>query len=247
MKLAGIILFALGLFYLSACESGDVEQVFNSEKRALQNKLNQERMLRVGLQAYIDSILNKDTLTVMNRMEHYAGTLFEGQVQATPAEKENAAPIQKVVSSEALRTLENQLAGWVQKLPAQNWKLKEDGKERLYIQVADQALFVEKSSELNASGKKKIEELSQQLKKYNKAEISLHIESHVDSLSKRETNHWQFGWERARNVGKTLITAGFPASQLSLGSHGATAPVATNATEAGRYLNRRTLLIFYVK
>jgi outer membrane protein OmpA-like peptidoglycan-associated protein len=247
MKLAGTILFVLGLFYLSACDSGDVEQVFNREKRVLQNKLNKERMLRIGLQAYIDSILNKDTFMVMNKMEHYAETLFADELSMKNGKNSTPPSVKKAPASEAIQSLENQLAGWVQKLPPQNWKLKEMGSDRLSLLIGDQALFVEKSAELNSSGIKKLEELSQQLKKYTRAEIALQIESHVDSLSRREADHWQFGWERAQNVGNTLIGAGFPASHLSLGSHGATAPVATNATEAGRYLNRRTLLIFSIK
>jgi outer membrane protein OmpA-like peptidoglycan-associated protein len=232
---------------LSSCDSGNVEQVFNSEKRVLQNKLNKERVLRVGLQAYIDSILDKDTILVMHRMEHYAETLFKQK--ATPAVPKTGASAaeKKTTASVALQNLENQLAGWAQKLPPLDWKLEELGTERLSLKVSDQALFNEKTSTLHAGGKRKITELSQQLQKNPNSQIYLYIEGHVDSLSQGTTDTWHQAWERAKNVGEAMIEAGFPASRLSLGSHGATAPVATNTTEAGRYLNRRTLLILYVK
>lgn len=246
MKIAGIILFACGLVLLHSCDSGDVEQVFNSEKRALQNKLNRERVLRVGLQAYIDSILNKDTMTVMHRMEHYTGTLFETDITPTPIPK-NTIPEKIIEPSVALQNLENILASWVQKLPPQDWKLAELGAERLTLKISDQALFDEKGLGLHQSGKNKLLELSEQLQKHTNNQIYLHIEGHVDSLPKRSVSHWQYGWERAQKVGEALIDAGFPVSHLSIGSHGATAPAATNATEAGRYLNRRTFLILYVK
>lgn len=247
MKTAGIILFTLGLVFITACDSGEVEQVFNSEKRILQSKLNKERVLRVGLQAYIDSILDRDTILVMHRMEHYAETLFNQK--ATPAAPNTGTSAQgkKVTRSGALQTLENQLAGWVQKLPPLDWKLEELGAERLSLKVSDQALFNAKTSSLHADGKRKITELGQRLQKNPNSQIYLYIEGHVDSLSQGSTNSWHYAWERAENVGKAMIEAGFPASRLSLGSHGATAPVATNTTEAGRYLNRRTLLILYVK
>lgn len=247
MKIVGIILFACGLVLLGACDSGNVEQVFNSEKRALQQKLNQERTLRLALQAYIDSILIQDTTQVMERTANYADNLFEPQGKLTPAKNGKPAPPPKIERTVALRNLENGLASWVQKLPPRDWKMSEVGTERLSLRASDQALFNDKTTTLSEKGKRKLSELSQQLKKQPLNQIFLQIESHVDSLPNRSTTHWEYGWQRAREVAEAMIEAGFPAAQLSIGSHGATAPVATNATEAGRYLNRRTLLILYVK
>ncbi len=244
MKIAGIIMLA-GLLFLSACDSKEVDAVFNREKKLLESDLNRERILRIGLQAYIDSVLNKDTLTVMHRMEHYAETLFEGKLAPAKSNAQKTAASKPASSPVAIQKLENELAGWVQKQAAKDWKLKEKGQNRLSLQINNSVLFEEEGGKVKEDAKKKLSELSQKLRA--NSNVFLYIEGHVDSLSQTAGGYWVEAWEQAQKVGDVFISSGFPVSRLSVASHGATAPLATNATEAGRYLNRRTMLILYVE
>jgi chemotaxis protein MotB len=76
------------------------------------------------------------------------------------------------------------------------------------------------------------------------------IEGHTDNipispgLSARFPTNWELSTARATEVVKYLITQGqLPAQRLSAVGRADTAPVATNATDEGRALNRRIEII----
>lgn len=69
-------------------------------------------------------------------------------------------------------------------------------------------------------------------------EYKLEIAGHTDSIGSEQHN-LQLGKARAEAVREYLVEQGIEANRLTAASYGATKPVATNATEEGRALNRR--------
>lgn len=68
------------------------------------------------------------------------------------------------------------------------------------------------------------------------------IHGHTDDTGDQERNS-RLSEARARTVSTFLVNQGFPADQIETVSHGAMLPLASNATESGRQLNRRVEVV----
>lgn len=71
--------------------------------------------------------------------------------------------------------------------------------------------------------------------------VRLEVAGYTDDTGSR-TNNERLSLERARAVRAYLVSAGVPADRLTARGYGPANPVATNATAAGRALNRRVEL-----
>ncbi len=69
------------------------------------------------------------------------------------------------------------------------------------------------------------------------------IEGYTDSLGVASANH-TLSQQRATAVMNALVDRGVPANRLGTRAHGAENPVASNATAAGRQMNRRVEIVF---
>ncbi len=69
---------------------------------------------------------------------------------------------------------------------------------------------------------------------------NIRVEGHTDNSSAEKMNHWELSTLRATRVLEYMIKRhNFPPSLLSAAGYGDTKPMATNATEKTRALNRR--------
>lgn len=82
-----------------------------------------------------------------------------------------------------------------------------------------------------------LEELFGYLK--NKEDIKVEIAGHTDNTGRDSTN-LKLSQLRAETIRDYLIKKGIPSPRISAKGYGSTEPVADNATEEGRQLNRRT-------
>lgn len=73
----------------------------------------------------------------------------------------------------------------------------------------------------------------------NKESIKIEIAGHTDSTGKVESN-LRLSQERADAIREYLIRKGIPGNRVAAKGYGSSEPVADNATEEGRQLNRRT-------
>ncbi len=71
----------------------------------------------------------------------------------------------------------------------------------------------------------------------------IHIDGHTDSIG-TDTYNLQLSQKRAEAVRNYLISKGIRAERISIFGYGASLPVASNATEEGRALNRRVEIWF---
>ena len=69
--------------------------------------------------------------------------------------------------------------------------------------------------------------------------VSIEIRGHTDQVGTREYND-QLSLQRARSVYQYLIDHGIDEGRLQYHGYGFAMPVATNDTEEGRRMNRRT-------
>lgn len=97
-------------------------------------------------------------------------------------------------------------------------------------------LFGFDSSTLTATSKENITELAETLKKYDDTEIL--IEGHTDDRG-AETYNQTLSEQRAHSVSNLLTSMGVANSRVTEIGYGEMQPIADNATENGRSLNRR--------
>ncbi len=92
---------------------------------------------------------------------------------------------------------------------------------------------------LNAKGEAAMKELSELMAK--NSDVTLNVIGHTDDVGEEEAN-LRMGQLRADEFKLVMIAAGIPAKRLVTDSKGESEPIASNATAAGKALNRRIQL-----
>ncbi|MBI3756449.1 MAG: OmpA family protein [Deltaproteobacteria bacterium] len=116
--------------------------------------------------------------------------------------------------------------------------------DRLSINIVDQVLFPSGQATLTPEGKRVLGTIGQVLAKVTDRRIQ--IEGHTDTqeigpeLKKLFASNWELSAARATEVVRYLLAhTSLPAEHLLAVGRADTVPVASNANEAGRRLNRR--------
>lgn len=91
---------------------------------------------------------------------------------------------------------------------------------------------------LTPPARETLDDLAARLKQQ---QLSVRIEGHADAFGSEDYN-MELGRKRADVVRQYLVSRGVPDQGIEVVSHGETKPVATNDTEEGRAMNRRTEL-----
>ena len=73
-------------------------------------------------------------------------------------------------------------------------------------------------------------------------ETVVRIEGHTDSVGSEQLN-MQLSSHRAEAVKNLLVQRGIDSSRMEVVAFGESSPIATNATEAGRQMNRRVVIV----
>lgn len=113
-----------------------------------------------------------------------------------------------------------------------------DGK--LYVSLSQELLFRSGSDNIDAKGRRAIQQLATVLKQ--NPEIDVTVEGHTDNVGSAATN-WDLSVQRATSVVKVLTASGVDPERITAAGRGFYAPVATNSTAVGRAQNRRTEII----
>jgi outer membrane protein OmpA-like peptidoglycan-associated protein len=104
--------------------------------------------------------------------------------------------------------------------------------------------FAYGSAELTQDSKLIIYDFVQYLNDHSTMKVAIH--GHTDNVSGAEFN-LKLSEDRARSVYEYMVASGIDASRLSYKGFGLTKPVASNDTEDGRALNRRTEFVIVEK
>ena len=100
----------------------------------------------------------------------------------------------------------------------------------------DDVLFETGSARLRPGFEAKLRPLIGYLR--NAPNVKVRIDGYTDSVGSDASN-LQLSKDRARSVADAITASGVDGRRLQLSGHGETSPIATNATDAGRRLNRR--------
>lgn len=112
--------------------------------------------------------------------------------------------------------------------------------ESLKLDISSEVSFDHNSASLKPAFIPTLDKIANILMKYNKTIV--HVIGHTDSTGSEEYN-LVLSSRRAKNVAAFLEQHGVPAQRLSVYGQGESQPRASNATEAGRQLNRRVEII----
>jgi flagellar motor protein MotB len=113
------------------------------------------------------------------------------------------------------------------------------------IGISGSVLFPVNSDELRPEGRQLLRSLVHPLRVYLGERKEMLMVSgftddrRVSESNRRFTDNLELSAQRALTVTRALIDEGMPASQVFAAAFGAEQPVATNASEQGRALNRR--------
>lgn len=109
----------------------------------------------------------------------------------------------------------------------------------LVVTLSEKLLFQSGKAEITSEGQPVIDTLGSILKNVRKA---ITVDGHTDTdpiRSFRYESNWHLSVDRALNVAYKLIQLGVPPYDLSIRGFGSQRPIADNATEEGKALNRR--------
>ena len=109
----------------------------------------------------------------------------------------------------------------------------------LVVNLSD-VLFDVGQADLKPGAARNLDRIARVLQEYPSYKIS--VEGHTDSTGSPQLNE-QLSQERAEAVRQALVSAGLDSTRITAQGFGATQPVATNATRAGRQLNRRVEIV----
>ena len=125
--------------------------------------------------------------------------------------------------------------------------MEKDGK--VYVAMSDKLLFRSGSADVDKRGKEALSKLAEALIRQN--DIDVMIEGHTDNKPIKTVqfkDNWDLSVIRATSVVRILTKDyNINALQIQPSGRGEFMPVATNATDEGRSLNRRTDIIITPK
>ncbi len=185
----------------------------------------------------------------------YMGTGFSLEdylAQKDSVDEEETEPMDTVAEPETHETV------WVKEAPyrrAQDYEYKEcytleeilnmvaRGKEVCDLRIClFDIKFAFDSYELTMGSKQKLNRIVKLLKDY--PQYNLHVGGHTDSIGSDAYND-RLSLNRASSVVNYLVDKGIEASRLSYEGFGERYPLESNATERGRYINRRVEFELY--
>lgn len=134
--------------------------------------------------------------------------------------------------------MDNQETEMRQVLGAQDSMRQEQ--ENLSVSLGSDVLFTSGKDELYPGGRQKLQQFAGVLNRYPRTNIQ--ITGHTDNRGSAAVND-PLARNRAKAVADELIVAGVAPSRLSQRGVGASMPIATNDTAAGRAQNRRVDII----
>lgn len=129
----------------------------------------------------------------------------------------------------------------VSDLESQLKELNAKTTDRGMVVTLGDVLFGSGKSQILPGSEGKIAKLADFFKR--NPERSALIEGYTDSLGVASANY-TLSQQRATAVMNALVDRGVPANRLGTRAHGAENPVASNATAAGRQMNRRVEIVF---
>ena len=235
MKKSGPVYFLILLLGLVSCDSNESLIDLNYRHEKINEELAREKYLRLRLQAYIDSVMGGSSASYVEEIM---------KAEPVAARKPDTVFIElPPADNPYVITLATELEKGLAKLLDQHLKIERRGDQVLLV-FEEKALFVDNGLLLSQTGRANLKQLAALLK--SRPDLFVAIEGHSDTGPLPEElavkDHETYSYRRAAAVVQALKDDGLSAKQLIAAGGGAAHPIADNQTEAGRYLNRRTVI-----
>jgi outer membrane protein OmpA-like peptidoglycan-associated protein len=175
------------------------------------------------------------------RVTAQAGQQRDAQRLAMRTEEANRAQQQLAVAQNRSAAQSRMSDERIDSLEAQLVAMNAQKTERGMVVTLSDVLFSTGGTQLSARGEQSLMKLADLLKRYPTSAVV--VEGHTDSTGSSAGN-LALSDRRAREVVGALVGMGVEARRLEVQAHGQDDPVATNATAAGRQMNRRVELVF---
>jgi outer membrane protein OmpA-like peptidoglycan-associated protein len=148
---------------------------------------------------------------------------------------------QEKFRGEQERTAAAELAAEVKRLENELADVRAKQTERGWIlTLKNELLFDSGGATLKSGAQRALDNLSEFLRKYPDRDLA--IEGFTDSVGSKELNQ-SLSERRAYEVKAALVTRGIEPQRIDARGYGPSFPVASNATETGRQLNRRVEIV----
>ena len=162
----------------------------------------------------------------------------EAELRAQALENER---LEKEKAQEKQTLAATELSAEVKRLEAELADVRAKQTDRGWIlTLKNELLFDSGGATLKAGAQRALENLAQFLRKYPDRDIA--IEGFTDSLGSKELNQ-RLSERRAEAVKDALVARGIEPRRIDARGYGPSFPVASNATETGRQLNRRVEIV----
>ncbi len=115
---------------------------------------------------------------------------------------------------------------------------------RIYLSLSQELLFASGSDRVDREGQSALQKVAAVI--VNNKDVDITVEGHTDADGSAATN-WDLSVNRATSVVKLLTRYGVDPTRLTAAGKGEYAPVASNRTNRGKALNRRTEIILSPK
>ncbi len=174
--------------------------------------------------------------------EERSGLLAESRTEEKyRAAAAEAALARAQAAQEEQSAANRQLAAEVQRLQAQVRELEARQTQRGWvITLGSDLLFDSGRATLKPGGRRALENVARIMR--NEPERNIAIEGFTDDRGSAETNR-RLSERRARAVRRALVAAGVAPGRIAARGLGESYPVASNASPAGRQLNRRVEIL----
>lgn len=144
-------------------------------------------------------------------------------------------------SVEAREQAQRKLSADITRLRSELTRLQARETERGWVLgLGSEMLFDTGQSTLKPGAQRALERVAHFMREYPDREVA--VEGFTDSTGADAFNQ-QLSEDRAHAVRRALIEHGVPAKRIAARGHGEGFPVATNATAAGRQMNRRVEIV----
>ena len=161
------------------------------------------------------------------------------QAEVARREAEQRAQLMQKEKTSAL--VASELAAEVKRLETELADVRAKQTERGWIlTLKNELLFDSGGATLKPGGQRALDNLAQVLRKHGERDIA--IEGFTDSIGSSDSNQ-RLSERRAEAVKDALVGRGIESRRIDARGYGPSFPVASNATETGRQLNRRVEIV----
>ena len=146
---------------------------------------------------------------------------------------------------EAVNKLREKISGALLNFKGSDLSVEvKDGK--VYVSLAEQLLFGSGSTQVDANGKRALQQLAEAIK--GQTDLRIMVEGHTDNVPiSRTSNYMKDNWDlsvmRATSIVRILTEAGVAPDQVIAAGKGEFSPVTSNETREGKAKNRRTEIV----